>query len=119
MDHERVDVQLLHAENFHNGLHELRRRVLLEPEQQRRLTVHGHAAQGLGVLDGAHQVRVLGHHVRHHKSKNNSRYAAADETLPGLLGAQLDERGLSEEETEHVGHDVIADDHGHRHYEPY
>jgi hypothetical protein len=30
---------------------------------------------------------------------------------PGLLGAQLDERGLAEEESEHVGHDVVDDHH--------
>lgn len=43
---------------------------------------------------------------------------ASDESLPGLFGGQLDEGRFAEEEPEHVGHDVAADDHRNRHQEP-
>ena len=57
--------------------------------------------------------------LTYHQSKSHSRNASSNEPFPGLLRAQLDERSLAEEEAEHVSHDVVADDHGDWHYEPY
>ncbi len=38
-------------------------------------------------------------------------YRSSDESLPGLFGAELDERRLAEEEAEHVGHHVVHHHH--------
>ena len=54
----------------------------------------------------------------HQHAHEDCRYAAPNKPFPGLLGAQLDEWRLAKEETKHVGHDVIDDDHRHRHDEP-
>ena len=44
--------------------------------------------------------------------------AASYESLPGLLRADLDERGAAHEEAEHVCHDVVDDHHHKGHDEP-
>jgi len=54
----------------------------------------------------------------HQNSKQNGGNGASNEPFPGFLWRQLDQRCPAEEETKHVGHDVITDDHRHRNQKP-
>lgn len=49
--------------------------------------------------------------LTHNHSENNSRDAAANESLPRLLGTQLNKGSLAKEEAKHVRHNVIDDYH--------
>ncbi len=95
-----------------------KRPVRLQRKDVRRFALEGHGVKLLGVLDRADEVLVPAHEVRGHDAKDDGRKPAADEALPSLLGRQLYQRRLAEEEAEHVGHDVVADDHRHRDDEP-
>lgn len=92
--------------------------VFLWPEQVARLAFQNNFSFGFRILDGADEELVLAQEVREHDTEDDRREAAANKAFPGLLRAQLDERRLSEEESEHVRHDVVADDHHHRDNKP-
>ena len=72
----------------------------------------------LRLTNGADEIVVLAHEVGNAHAHKDGGDAAADEALPGLLGAELDERGAAEEEAEHVGHHVVQYDHHDRDDEP-
>lgn len=57
------------------------------------------------------EVVVLAKDKAHAHGQKDGGNAATDEALPGLFGAQLDQGGLAQKEAEHVGHDVIHDNH--------
>ena len=90
----------------------------LRSEESAWFTHHGHPLQLCAVLDGAHEVWVLARHVGQPQAHEDRGHAAADEPLPGLLGAELDERGPAHEEAEEVRHDVVDDHHHDGHDEP-
>lgn len=92
--------------------------VFLWPEQVAGLAVQNDFPGGFRVLDGADKELVLAQEVREDDAEDDRREAAANEAFPGLLRTQLDERRFSEEESEHVSHDVVADNHHHRDNEP-
>lgn len=52
------------------------------------------------------------------EAEHDGSEASADESLPRLLGWQLDQGRTTEEEAKHVRHYVIADNHWHGHDEP-
>lgn len=54
----------------------------------------------------------------HKDSKRNRGNCSTDESFPGFLRWQFDERRSAEEESEHVRHDVITDDHWHWNQKP-
>ena len=60
----------------------------------------------------------LTHDVSQSQAHEDGRNPTANESLPGLLWTELDERSSAHEEAKHVGHDVIDDDHHDRHDEP-
>lgn len=92
--------------------------VLLRPEQIARFALDGHPAGALRVLDRTHKVLELAQPVGKQQSKHHSGKSTPDEALPGLLGAQLDERRPPKEEPKHVRHHVIAHNHRNRHDKP-
>lgn len=115
--------------------------ILCRLEQRRRITVHGHAFQLVGVLDGADEVFELAQVLRDlHKQgapsaqkdhtvarvlatiradhgtyagpEKDSCNASSYEALPGLFRRQLDQWGFAKEEAKQIGHDVVAHYHG-------
>jgi hypothetical protein len=85
--------------------------ILLRSEQVARLAVQQNLSSGFGILDGANEILIAAEEVGEDDAKDDGCEAATDETFPGLLWAQLDQWSFTEEEAEHVGHDVVADDH--------
>ena len=65
----------------------------------------------MSLTDGADHNVALTHEVADPDADEDGGDAAADESLPCLLGAELDEPRLAHEEAEHVGHDVVYHDH--------
>ena len=63
------------------------------------------------VLDGTDEEVALAQEVAESEGEEDGGDAAAHEALPRLLRAELDQRGAAHEEAEHVGHDVVHDDH--------
>lgn len=92
--------------------------VLLRSEQVARLAVQHDLSGSFWIFDGADEILIATQEVGEDDAKHDRREAAADESLPGLLGAQLDERRFAEEEAEHVRHDVVANNHHDGHDEP-
>lgn len=92
--------------------------VFLRPEQVAGLAVQDNFAGGFRIFDGANKELVLAQKVREHDAEDDSGETAANEAFPSLLRAQLNERSFSEEESEHVSHDVVANNHHHRDDEP-
>ena len=60
----------------------------------------------------------LTHEVRKAKTHNNCGQPSSNEAFPRLLWTQLDQRGPTHREAEHVGHDVVDDHHHDGHDEP-
>ena len=119
VDEEGVEGDgLLHVEEPPPGGDGLGEGVLGGPEEGAGLAAHGHPLQLGAVLDGADEVGVLARHVGQPQAHEDRGHAAADEALPGLLGAELDERGPAHEEAEEVRHDVVDDHHHDGHDEP-
>lgn len=87
-------------------------------EQVARFTVKHDLPSRFGVFDGANEELVLAQEVREDDSEDDRSESAADETFPGLLRAELDQGGLTEEEAEHVSHNVVANNHHDRNDEP-
>lgn len=92
--------------------------VFLWPEQIAGFAVQHDFSGGFRILDGADKKLVLAQEVRENDTEDDSCEATADEAFPSLLRTQLDERRFSEEESEHVGHDVVANNHHHGDNEP-
>ena len=65
----------------------------------------------VSLTDGADHEVALAQEVAETDADEDGGDAAADEPLPRLLGAELDEPRLAHEEAEHVGHDVVDHDH--------
>ena len=63
------------------------------------------------LTDGADHEVALAEEVAEGDADEDGGDAAADEALPRLLGAELDEARPPHEEAEHVGHDVVDDNH--------
>lgn len=89
------------------------KRILLWSEQVAWLT-----ASGLTVLDRANEELALAQEIGNDNAKYNSRESAADEAFPCLLRAQFNQWCASEEESEHISHHIVANDHRNWHYEP-
>lgn len=107
----------------HEGVHgdravQLGQGVLLRDEQVVGFAGHADATGALVVADGADEVRELTQEVGEDEPEQNCREATADEALPRLLRTEFDQGRLAEEEAKHVGHHVVADDHGDGHNEP-
>ena len=51
------------------------------------------------------------HQKCYHKSENDRCKSASDETFPSLLWRKFNERSFTEEEAEHVSHNVITNNH--------
>ena len=92
--------------------------VFLFGKQIAGCTLHGHASQCCRVLNRTHKVREVAQNVRDYYAKKDGGKTAANKSFPGFLGAQLDQRCLAKEEAKHVGHDIIADNHGDGHNKP-
>ena len=110
--------------------------VLLGPEEGAGLAAHGHLLEIRGVLDRADEVGKLNtfivtlinksvlttphlaHDIGQPQGHEHGTNPAPDEPLPGLLGAELDERGAAHKEAEHVGHHVVDNHHHDGHDEP-
>ena len=65
------------------------------------------------VLSWTGQVRVLGQVEAIDRAKKDRHQPTTNKPLYSLLRAQYNQRGTAEEETEHVGSDVIDGDDGH------
>lgn len=89
--------------------------IVLKLEGQRDGAV---GAVSLVVLNGAHEEWTVVERQGEQNSKDDSGECSSDESFPRLLRRQLDQRRLSPEESEHVGHDIAADDHGDGSQEP-
>ena len=63
------------------------------------------------LTDGADHEVALAEEVAECDADEDGGDAAADEALPRLLGAELDEARPPHEKAEHVGHDVVDHDH--------
>ena len=87
-------------------------------EQVGRFAVHSCGVSCTVVRNRANEVREAAQNVGQERTKNHGRDSSTDETFPGLLGAQLDERCFAKEESKHVRHDVIRDDHRDGYDEP-
>ena len=70
------------------------------------------------LTDGTDHEVALAEEVAECDADEDGGDAAADEALPRLLGAELDEARPPHEEAEHVGHDVVDDHHHDGHDEP-
>ena len=95
------------------GLLARRERKRLEADLVLRAVEHLEVREHVGQLGG----QVRGAHA-YEGGEEQRGEAAADETLPGLLGRELDEPSAAEEEAEDVGEDVVRDDAHRRHDEP-
>jgi len=73
---------------------------------------------GLVVREGAQEVLVAKQHLRKENAENEGGGESTDESLPCLLRRKFDQRRLTEEETPHVGHDVVEDNDGDGEEEP-
>lgn len=116
---EEAQRQRVQHEGVHgDGAVQPRDRVLLRHKQVVGLAGHTDLVRALVVANRADKVAELAEEVGEDEAKDHGGEAAAHEALPGLLGAELDQRRLAEEEAKHVGHDVVADNHGDGHDEP-
>ena len=103
---KRVQIHL--RENKRENLGQI---VRLKLENARRLTiVRVYAFARVVVLERAHEILVLAQDRAQNEPKQNGRERAANKTLPGLFGRELDEPRLAEEKAKHVRHDIVADD---------
>lgn len=82
----------------------------MRSEQVARLTLHRHATSFLVVLDRANEELILHQQIREQHAKDYGANAAANESFPRLLRAQLDQWRASEEESEHISHHVVTHD---------
>lgn len=57
-------------------------------------------------------------YITHYHSKENSWNSSSNKAFPGFLGAELNQRSLAKEETKHVCHNIIDNNHGDRDNEP-
>lgn len=85
--------------------------VRLKFKNARRLTiVRVYAFARVVVFERAHKALILAQNCAQNEPKQNRRKRAANKTLPGLLGRELDESRLAEKKAKHVRHDIVADD---------
>lgn len=92
--------------------------IFLRSEQVARFTVKHNLSSRFRVFDWANEELVLAQEVREDDSEDNRSESTSDETFPGLLRAELDQRSLAEEEAEHVSHYIVANNHHDRNDEP-
>lgn len=109
MQHERI-----HRDWFV----ERRQNILLGYKQIARFTVHAHPSQTLIVADRTNEVREPAQEPGERQPEDDCRKTAPNETLPRLLGTQLNQRRFAEEEAKHIRHHVVAHNHGNGHNEP-
>ena len=60
----------------------------------------------------------LANYVGQAQTHKDGRNPSSDESFPGLLRAEFNKWSTTHEESKHVGHDVINDDHHDGHNEP-
>ena len=92
--------------------------IFLRPEQITRLTIQQNLSSSLRVFNRTHEELILAEEIRENDTENHRGKSAADETFPSFFRAQLDQRSFSEEESEHISHNIIADYHHDGNNEP-